>query len=343
MRELGTGHRQPGQLRGDRLGQPLGGLGPRLGEVGGGGRRPGPASSSTRRARPASASSETSSCASRSRDSRAHSSTPSISAAYLRVSVRSSPCRASLRLQSACVAGQFGEKAAEFGRTRRRCTVSAVVELARPAPAAPRRRWPPAPTWPARPRPRPRPSLERGRRRSAPDSAARAVCAASRSASSSDSRRMSATSASSSPGCGATASISLSPNFSRSASCASSRARCRAVGEIAAGRQPLVAQRAVRASAARSTSANRSSAARCSSGRISRSWSFWPCRVEQLGGERAQRLRGHAAAAEVGPRRPVPADRARGDDAAVVVAVGARGIEDLVDPARSPRRRVRLW
>ena len=61
---------------------------------------------------------------------------------------------------------------------------------------------------------------------SAPDSAARAVCAASRNASSSDSRRMSATSASSSPGCGSTASISLSANFSRSASCASSRARC---------------------------------------------------------------------------------------------------------------------
>ncbi len=47
--------------------------------------------------------------------------------------------------------------------------------------------------------------------------------------------------------------------------------------------------------------------------------------------KRAQRLRGHAAAAEVGPRRTVAADRTRGDDAAVVVALGPRGVQDLVD------------
>jgi len=51
---------------------------------------------------------------------------------------------------------------------------------------------------------------------------------------------------------------------------------------------------------------------------------------EQSGGERAQRLRRHAAPAEVGPRRTVPAHRAGRDDAAVVVAFCARRLEDLV-------------
>ena len=52
---------------------------------------------------------------------------------------------------------------------------------------------------------------------------------------------------------------------------------------------------------------------------------------EQLSGERAQRLRGHTTAAEVCPRRAVAADGTGGDDAAVVVTFGSRGIQDLVD------------
>ena len=47
--------------------------------------------------------------------------------------------------------------------------------------------------------------------------------------------------------------------------------------------------------------------------------------------KRAQRLRRHTAAAEVGPRRSVAADGTGGDDAAVVVTFSSRGIQDLVD------------
>ena len=92
-----------------------------------------------------------------------------------------------------------------------------------------------------------------------------------------------------------------------------------------------------------STSANRSSAARCSSGRINRSWSFWPCSARSSVVKVLKRLGGHAAAAEIRPRRSVTAHRARRDDAAVVVTVRTRGIEDLVDVRRPPRRRVRSW
>ncbi len=52
---------------------------------------------------------------------------------------------------------------------------------------------------------------------------------------------------------------------------------------------------------------------------------------EQLVGEAAQRSRRYAAPAEVGTRRPVAADRTGGDDASVVVALRARGFEELVD------------
>ena len=52
---------------------------------------------------------------------------------------------------------------------------------------------------------------------------------------------------------------------------------------------------------------------------------------QQSGGEGGQRLRRHAATAEIGPRRTVAADRTQRDDAAVVIAFGARGVQDLVD------------
>ena len=52
---------------------------------------------------------------------------------------------------------------------------------------------------------------------------------------------------------------------------------------------------------------------------------------QQSGGEGGQRFRRHTAPAEVGPRGAVAADRPQGDDAAVVIAVGARGIQDLLD------------
>ena len=104
----------------------------------------------------------------------------------------------------------------------------------------------------------------------------------------------------------------------------------RAVGEVAAGGQPVVAQLAVALQL-------RLDVDEAVQRRPLFVGSHQPQLVvlavqrQQLGGERAQRLRGHAAAAEVGPRRPVAADRPRGDDAAVVVAVGSRGIQDLVD------------
>jgi hypothetical protein len=56
-----------------------------------------------------------------------------------------------------------------------------------------------------------------------------------------------------------------------------------------------------------------------------------PVQGEQLVGEAAQRSRRYAAPAEVGPRRAVPADRAGRDDASVVVALRARGFEELID------------
>ena len=61
-----------------------------------------------------------------------------------------------------------------------------------------------------------------------------------------------------------------------------------------------------------------------------------PVQGEQLGGERAQRLRGHTAAAEVGPGGPVAADRSRGDHTAVFVAIGAGGVQNLIDLGGHP-------
>ena len=55
-----------------------------------------------------------------------------------------------------------------------------------------------------------------------------------------------------------------------------------------------------------------------------------PVQGEQLGGEVAQRLGGHAATAEIGPRRPVAADRTQRDHAAVLVALRSRRIQHLV-------------
>ena len=52
---------------------------------------------------------------------------------------------------------------------------------------------------------------------------------------------------------------------------------------------------------------------------------------QQSGGECGQGLRRHAATAEIGPRRAVAADRTQRDDAAVVIAIGTRGVQDLVD------------
>ncbi len=58
---------------------------------------------------------------------------------------------------------------------------------------------------------------------------------------------------------------------------------------------------------------------------------------QQPGGERGQRPGRHAAPTEVGPRRAVAAHRAQRDDGAVVIAVGARGVQDLVDLRRGGR------
>ena len=52
---------------------------------------------------------------------------------------------------------------------------------------------------------------------------------------------------------------------------------------------------------------------------------------QQSGGEGGQGFRRHTAPAEVGPRRSVATDRTQRDDTAVVIAVGARGVQDLVD------------
>ena len=130
------------------------------------------------------------------------------------------------------------------------------------------------------PTPSARPTTRRHwRRRRRPDSAARAVGAASRSASSSDSRRISATSASSSPGRGATVSISFEAELQPVGFLRQFARPVGAVDQIAAGRQPVLAQRAVALQLVARRRRTGPARARCSSGRISRSWSFWPCRV----------------------------------------------------------------
>ena len=181
------------------------------------------ASSSTRRDNPLSASSETSRAASRCRDSDAQANTPSTSAAYLRIRVRSSPWRASLVSNELASSGRAARKSPSSRPTSPTTLSTSVSWRPRALRAASsadsscviaRARMSVAePFW-----------LSTASS-SAPDSAARAPTAASRTTSSSESRRISATSDSSSPGLGSTPSISVSANFSRSASCAISRAR----------------------------------------------------------------------------------------------------------------------
>ena len=153
---------------------------------------------------------------------------------------------------------------------------------------------------------------------------------------------MSATSASSSPGCGCDGVDLVEPELQPVGLLRELARPLPAVGEVAAGRQPVVAQLAV-ALQLRLDVDEPVQRRPLLLGSHQPQLVVLPVQGEQFGGERAQRLRGHAAAAEIGPRRPLPADRPGGDDAAVVVAVGARRLEDLVDPDGRRRRRVRLW
>ena len=194
-----------------------------------------PRSSSTRCSSPARVSSETSSCASRSATPGPRQDPVDVGGVLAGQRAQLAlPCQ--LGLQSACVAGQFGQIVAEFGghvadhRQRLRRAV-------RPAPAVRRRRCPPAPTWPARLR-RPPSGIGVGGSSSAPESAVVRIWAASRSASSSDNRRMSATSASSSPGCGCDSVDFVEPELQPVGLLRQFPCPLRAVGEVAARRQP---------------------------------------------------------------------------------------------------------
>jgi hypothetical protein len=95
-----------------------------------------------------------------------------------------------------------------------------------------------------------------------------------------------------------------------------------AVFEVAAGGQPVVAHGPV----ALELRFDVGEAVKCRSlfvGPHQPQLVVLPVKRKQFGSEGGQRLRRHAAAAEVSARRPVAADRARRDDAAVVVAFSA--------------------
>ena len=167
-----------------------------------------------------------------------------MSAAYLRVSARSSACLASLVSNVLASLGNSDEVVTELGghvsdhRQRLR-------RAARPAPAARVIGGRPAPICACPTSCAADAGSASAASSSAPDSAERAVWAASRSASSSDNRLMSATSASSSPGRGSTASISSEPELQPVGLLRHFPCPLGPLGEITSSRKPRVAHRAV--------------------------------------------------------------------------------------------------
>ena len=232
-------------------------------------------SSSTSRCSPLSASSDTSSRASRALDSAAQASTPSTSAAYLRVSERNSAWRASFNLECRCVTWQFGQIGADLAGdvaddggglpswAPRPCSSTSSVPCrdasARPidAVAAHRRGSSASPARARRAARRPR---RAGRRVRTAAGCRRPVVRP--------------------PRFGVDGVDLLDREGEPIGLLASSTRPLGAVGQVASGPAPFVAQLLVALRRAL-TSANRSSAARCSSGRISRSWSF--CRAAPAG------------------------------------------------------------
>ena len=215
-------------------------------------------------------------------------------------------------------------------RSRRQRSRPAHRRAARPAPAAPSRRWPPAPTSPVR------------RRRWPPIASGRRIVVQTRTARRAPSARPRAarrvrTAGGSRRPARRPRRVPVRRRRSRRARTSAGRLPAPARAPVGCGRPgrdgPAASRRAAAIALQLRLDVDEPVKRRALLvGPHQPQLVVLAVQRKQFGGERAQRLGGHAAAAEVGARRPVAADRPRGDDAAVVVAVGARGIEDLVDP-----------